>query len=125
MNANEYQDVIEFFQGQLREHGLGEIANVHDVTYDHRGEEYRASPPKERLVAMLSSFERYLAARDPATLDSALERINGTVEGRVETVLFDPLLDAIGVGSQTLRSDVNLRPLREQIVALVRSILED
>ena len=125
MEANEYQELVELFQARLRENGLGEIANVGDVFYDREREEYRASPPKERLVAMLTSFERHLALRDPTTLDVALERINGAVDGRVETALFDPLLDALGTDSRSLRSGVVRRPLREEVVALVRGILED
>ena len=125
MEAKEYQELIELFQVRLRENGLADIASVADVIFDPELDDYRASPAKERLIAMLTSFDRHLAARDPATLDFALERINRAVDGRIESALFDPLVDTVGADARSLRSGVPRRPLRDQVVALVRTLLDD
>ena len=125
MDTNEYQELVDLFQVRLRENGLGDIANVGDVFFNAERDEYRASPPKQRLVAMLTSFQRHLAARDPMTLDFALERINGAVDGRVEDALFDPLVDTVTTDAWSLRSGVVRRPLRDEVVALVRGVLDD
>ena len=34
MEDREYQELVELLQERLREHGLGSIATVGDVTYD-------------------------------------------------------------------------------------------
>lgn len=109
----------------MRENGLADIASVADVIFDPELDDYRASLDKERLIAMLTSFDRHLAARDPDTLDIALARINRAVDGRVETALFDPLVDTIGAGARPLRSRVPRRPLRDQVIALVHTLLDD
>lgn len=110
---------------RLRENGLADIASVADVTFHPELDDYRAPPAKERLMTMLASFERHLAARDPQTLDLALERINRAVDGRVESALFDPLVDTGGADAQSLRGTAPRRPLRAQVVTLVRTLFED
>lgn len=126
MEPSEYEELVEVLQARLREHGLERIANVGDVVYDRERDEYRATPARERLILMLTAFDRHLAERDPTTLDIALERINGVLEGgRVESALFDPLSDVAGADPLSLRSSSVRRPLRNEVAGLVRRVVED
>ena len=125
MEPNEHEELVAAVQARLRAHGLGGIADIGDVVHDPERDEYRATPPRDRLVLMLRAFDQHLARRDPTTLDSALERINGVLEdGRVDGVLFDPLADA-PFDPLSLRAGSVRRPLRNRVAALVRGILED
>lgn len=125
MEPNEHEEVVAALQARLREHGLGDIANIGDVVYDPESDEYRASPARDRLILMLTAFDRHLAQRDPATLDAALERINGVLEdGRVDGALFDPL-SGVADDSRSLRVGSVRRPLRNRVAELVRGIVDD
>lgn len=126
MEQSEYQELVELLGERLRSSGLANIASVGDVVFDQERDEYRAAPARERLIRMLRAFDRHLAARDPTTLESALQRINGVLEeGRVDDVLFDSLDDTTGVDSQSLRGRSFRRPLREELGELIRGVQED
>lgn len=126
MEAREHHELVELLQARLREHGLGSIATVGDVTYDPDSDEYRATQARERLIEMLLAFERHLAARDPATVDLALERINRALEeGHVRGAIFDPLSDAVGSDLRPLSGESARGRLREQVMALVGRVRDE
>ena len=125
MEPNEHEEVVAALQARLREHGLGSIANIGDVVHDPERDEYRATPARDRLILMLTAFERHLAQRDAATLDAALERINAALDdGRVDGALFDPFSGVAG-DLRSLRIGSVRRPLRDRVAELVSRIHDD
>jgi hypothetical protein len=82
MDDEDFLAVISVLQAELRGIGAGDLADERAyMTRDGEDGEMRRLPPKELLIEMLRAFDRYLAVRDRATYDQALERIGTRVRG--------------------------------------------
>lgn len=127
MNTNEYRELVELIQNELREAGTGELADA--GLYTSRDEdtgELRPLPPKEHAIAMLEAFDRYLAMRDSQTASSALARINECLTGpQVAGAALAPRAGAIADPSISLGGGPNLRAIREDLWALLHQLQED
>lgn len=83
MDEDDFRALIPIVQANLRDIGAPDLADeVNYVIRDPETGETRLLPASERLIEMLRAFERYMAVRDFATYDDAMERIRRSVEGR-------------------------------------------
>lgn len=127
MNSEDFLSLIDLLTKELQQSGAGEIANPqYYVQYNPETGETRLLPPRQRLIDMLSAFERFMAVRDRATLQSSLARINALgIEGRV--VAVNVLLTS-GEGEGEVVNLVkapDLSEIRAQVRQLIRQLQVD
>lgn len=80
MDEDDYRALIEELVGQLRQIGADEIADqANYVVTNLETGEGELLVPRERLIAMLLAFERFLAVRDGKVARVALDRIGATL----------------------------------------------
>lgn len=127
MNSDDYLSLIDFLTQKLQQAGAGEIADPqHYVQYNRETGETRLLPPRQRLIDMLSAFERFMAVRDRATLQSSLKRINALeIEGRVGSVNVS-LTPGEGEGEVVdLAGAPDLSEIRAQVRQFIRQLQVD
>ena len=127
MNTDEYRELVELIQNELRNAGAGQLADARlYTTRDEDTGELRPLPPKEHSIAMLEAFDRYLAMHDSETASSALARINECLTGpQVAGAAFAPPSQAAAGPSISLGAGPNLRAIREDLWALLHQLQED
>jgi hypothetical protein len=85
--------------------------------------EVEVLPPRQRLTAMLSAFERHLSVRDLSTYRIALKRINSHLaEGFVEGAVVVPTRGERAEGPARLASAPSLAEPRERLRALIAAL---
>ena len=127
MDTDDYRDLIELVETELREVGAGALSdpNLYSLTDPETGEQ-RLYPPRKRLIEMLRAFDRHLAIYDRATFDSALGRINDVVnEGRIEDAVFIPMSEEGEGEPHSLRSAPELGAVRDAVAGLIEQLSEE
>jgi hypothetical protein len=124
MDEDDFRALIAELEAQFTEIGAPELAD--EVSYTFRDEntgEERLLEPRERLIAMLRAFDRYLAVRDGATFRNALGRIRDyTRGGGPERVSFVPVADESAPHLRELSDTLDLSQLRRSLHALIEQL---
>ena len=127
METNEYRELIELVEAQLRELGLDDLAATSNyVVYDPEEGTYRPLSAEDHLIQILTAFERHVAIQDQAIFDIALRRINDTLEeGQVEDVVFAPVSDYRADNTISLGRAPKFGELRGDLARLLSGLRED
>ena len=126
MDAEDYRALIEVIENQLVLIGNPELAD--ERRYVRRmsdGEEY-LPPPRDQLVEMLDTFERFLAIQDSATFTKAMQIIHNEVPHEPPQGAFVELDREEGRDAQQvyLGDAPDLFDLRRSVKELINNILE-
>ena len=91
MEDDDYLALIDLVERRLTDAGADELADPALYTRrDYETGERSMLPPDQRLVAMLEAFNRHMKARDIATFEVALKRINKNLhEGFVNGAIVE------------------------------------
>ena len=127
MQTNEYRELIELVEAQLRELGLDDLAATSNyVVYDPEEGAYRPLSAEDHLIQILTAFERHVAIQDQAIFNIALRRINNTLEeGQVEDVIFAKVSDYRAADTHSLGGAPKFGELRDDLRRLVSGLRED
>lgn len=121
MDGDDFRALIAELEAQFRDIGASELADEDQYTSrdENTGEE-RMLEPRERLIAMLRAFDRFLGVRDGSTFQDAMRRIREHTRGEgPERVLFVPVADESVRRERDLSEIPNLSPVRRELRALI------
>ncbi len=124
MDEDDFRALIAELEAQFREIDAPELADEDQYTSrdENTGEE-RMLEPRERLIAMLRAFDRFLAVRDGSTFQDAIRRIREYTRGRApERVLFVPVADETVDGARDFSDVPDLSPARRSLAPLVEQL---
>jgi hypothetical protein len=124
MDEDDFLALISELKAQFLEIGASELADEDNYTSrDENTGEDRLLEPRERLIAMLHAFDRFLAVRDGSTFRNAMSRIRQfTNGGGPERVLFLPVADESVRGEADLSDVPDLSQVRRSVALLIEQL---
>lgn len=125
MTDDDYRDLIGLVERLMRDARCGELANpMHYVTI-REGETF-VVPPRERLIQMLSAFDRHLALFDRTVFSQASKRIATVARNWPGSVVVElPRETELPSEPFDLGRLPSLGETRNQLKALIEDIARD
>ena len=127
MDQDDFRALIDELARQLRDIGAADVADEDNyrVQDESTGEE-RLLEPRERLIAMLHAFDRYLAVRDGSTFRDGMDRLSHFSREPPNRAVFFPVADDTVARRERDLSDVpDLSAVRENLRSLIEQLLSD
>lgn len=124
MDDDDFRALIAELERQFIEVEAPELADEANYTFqdENTGEE-RLLEPRERLIAMLLAFDRYLAVRDGSIFRDAIGRIRQyTRRGGPERVSFVPIADDGTAAPLDFVNIPDLGEVRRSVAFLIEQI---
>lgn len=126
MDEEDFRALIADLQAQFLAVGAPELGeDDYYVVRDPNTGEERLLPPQQRLIAMLRAFDRYLAVRDAATYQDAMQRIRDHTSGEAPVqAAFVPLADETALYESSFADTPNLSEVRLLLTRLIGELGE-